>query len=105
MTLQGEIKDLYGIDLGPYATGAAEDCERRLGEFLNIEVLNAIQRTAAESWVSTKPYDKHACIPDFNVILVDPRKIDNTFTEAVLWWTKALDLETARLLYFHFIFV
>lgn len=61
-------------------------------------MLNAIQRTAAKSWVSEKPYDKDACIPDFNVVLVDPRKLHNTLTEAVLWWTKVLDLESARLL-------
>jgi hypothetical protein len=74
---QGQIEDLYDTDLGPYAIGAAEDCEKRLGEFLNIHVLNAIQRTAAKSWVSEKPYDKDSCIPDFNVVLVDgwPEKI------------------------------
>ncbi|KAJ1702765.1 hypothetical protein LUZ63_002544 [Rhynchospora breviuscula] len=96
VTNTGQIEELFGTDLGPYAIGAAEDCQKRLGEFLNIEVLNAIQRTAAKSWVSEKPYDKDACMPDFNVVLVDPRKFDDTFTEAVLWWTKVLDLESAR---------
>ncbi|KAF3321614.1 Glycosyl transferase family 8 [Carex littledalei] len=94
--IKGQIEDLYDIDLGPYAIGSAEDCKIRLGEFVNIEVLNAIQRTAAKSWVSKKPYDKDACTPDFNVVLVDPRKLDNTLTEAVWWWTKVLDLDTAR---------
>jgi hypothetical protein len=39
------------------------------------------------------------------VVLVEPRKLDNTLIEAVFWWIKALDLESARLLYFHFILI
>lgn len=80
----------------PYALAAAEDCSRSLGDYVSIDVLNAIQRTAAKPWVSNKPYDKNACVPDVSVLSLDASKLGNNILEAILWWTKALNLGSER---------
>lgn len=94
--LQGNVEELFDVDLGSYAIAAAEDCNRRLGDYVNFEVLNAIQRTEAKTWVSDKPYDKDACLPDFNVLLFDARKLDNNLVDVIAWWSKILNLGTQR---------
>ncbi|XP_073005081.1 uncharacterized protein [Typha latifolia] len=94
--IKGNIEDLFGVDLGSHAIGAAEDCSSRLGDYVNMEVLNAIQRTAAKSWISDKPYDKNACLPDLSILLVDPHKLEKTLMESILWWTKVLDAGSER---------
>lgn len=95
-SVQGNIEDLFNFDLAPYAIGAAEDCSKRVGDYIDIEVLNAIQRTAAKSWISDKPYDKNACLPDFSVLLVEPHKLENTLLESIVWWNKVLDKGSER---------
>ncbi|XP_020095645.1 uncharacterized protein LOC109715173 [Ananas comosus] len=94
--IKGNIEDLFSFDLAPYAIGAAEDCSKRVGDYVDIEVLNAIQRTAAKSWISDKPYDKNACLPDFNVLLVEPHKLESTLLESIVWWNKVLDKGSER---------
>ncbi|KAJ3670046.1 hypothetical protein LUZ60_010370 [Juncus effusus] len=94
--IKGQIEELFSTDLGSYTISSAENCVKRLGDFVKIEVLNAIQRTAAKSWISDKPYDKNACIPNFNLILVNPSKIDANLAEAIVWWSNVLDLQITR---------
>ncbi|XP_020588839.1 uncharacterized protein LOC110030458 [Phalaenopsis equestris] len=94
--IKGSIEELFGFDLGPYTIAAAEDCTKRLGEYVNIDILNAIQRTAAMTWISDKPYDKDSCVPDLNLFLVDATKLDKNFIESILWWDKVLNLKHER---------
>ncbi|KAG1368470.1 Hexosyltransferase [Cocos nucifera] len=94
--IKGDIGELYDVDLRLYSLAAAEDCSRRLGDYVNTDVLNAIQRTASKHWVSNKPYDKNACVPDFGVLSLDARKLENDLVDAILWWTKALNLGSER---------
>ncbi|KAK8953714.1 hypothetical protein KSP40_PGU004074 [Platanthera guangdongensis] len=96
MIIQGSIEELFGLDLGPYAIAAAEDCSRRLGDYVDIAILNAIRRTAAKTWISEKPYDKDACMPDPNLLLIDAAKLDKSFLDSVLWWNQVLNLEHER---------
>ncbi|XP_008787329.2 uncharacterized protein LOC103705408 [Phoenix dactylifera] len=94
--IKGDIAELYGVDLRPYALAAAEDCSRSLGDYVSLDVLNAIQRTAAKPWVSNKPYDKNACVPDLSVLSLDANKLENNLVEAILWWTKVLNVGSER---------
>lgn len=94
--MKGNIEELFGVDLGMYALAAAKDCSKRLGDYVNIDVLNAIQRTAAKVWVSDEPYDRNACLPDFNLALFNTWKLDKKLLEAILWWTKVLNLKDER---------
>ncbi|XP_010923741.1 probable galacturonosyltransferase 6 [Elaeis guineensis] len=94
--IKGDIGELYDVDLRLYAIAAAEDCSGRLGDYVNIDVLNAIQRTAAKPWVSNKFYDKNACVPDFSVLSLDATKLENNLVDAILWWTKVLNLGSER---------
>jgi hypothetical protein len=93
--LQGKIEDLAHLDFGTYAIAVVEDCSKRVGDYVNMGVLNAIQRTAEKSWVSTKPYDKDACLLDFNVLLVEPRKLEKNLVDAIKWWTTAINVYVA----------
>jgi hypothetical protein len=90
--LQGKIEDLAHLDLGTYAIAVVEDCSKRFGDYVNMDALNAIQRTAGKSWVSTEPYDKDACLLDFNVLLVEPRKLEKNLVDAIKWWTTAINV-------------
>ncbi|MQM19393.1 hypothetical protein Taro_052397 [Colocasia esculenta] len=80
--MKGRVEELFGINLGTYAIAAVEDCSRSLGSYTEISVLNTIQRTAAKSWVSEKPYDANTCTPDFNVLLIDAKNLDKYLMEA-----------------------
>lgn len=82
--------------MGAYAIAAAEDCSKRLGDYVSIDVLNAIQRTAAKPWVSKKPYDKNACLPDLNLLLLDAKRLDDHLIDSIIWWSKILGPETQR---------
>lgn len=94
--LQGNIEELFSVDIGLHAIAAANDCDRRLGDYVNIDVVNAIQRTAAKTWVSDEPYNKDACTLDFNLLLFNTWKLDQNLMEAILWWTKVLNLKDKR---------
>ncbi|ONK74471.1 uncharacterized protein A4U43_C03F6620 [Asparagus officinalis] len=91
--IKGNVEELYGVHLGLYAIAAATDCSRILGSYVNIDVVNAIQRTAAKSWVSDEPYDKNACTPDFSLLLVHAEKLDKELMKAISWWIKVLNLK------------
>lgn len=94
---QGKIEDLAHLDLGTYAIGAVEDCSKRFSDYVSIDVLNAIQRTNKKmSWVSTEPYDKDTCLIDFDVVLVEPRRLEKNLVEAIMWWARALNLANPR---------
>lgn len=94
--VKGHIEELFGVDLGPYAIASAEDCTKQLGDYVKIDIVNAIQRTAAKTWVSSEPYDTHACIPDFSVVLVDMKNVDKELVEAIPWWNEVLSLKDER---------
>ncbi|KAH7661071.1 Glycosyl transferase family 8 protein [Dioscorea alata] len=94
--MQGDIKDLFSVDLGQYSIAAAEDCSTRLGDHVNMDVVNAIQRTSAKSWVLAEPYDKNACTPDLSLLLLDSSRLDKNLMESVSWWCKVLDLGKQR---------
>ena len=85
------MEELTGIGLSTHAVAAAEDCSKRLNSYVNSDVLDAIQRSASKPWVSVTPYVKDACMPDLSLLLIDVRKLDKEFLEAVLWWSKVLN--------------
>lgn len=91
--MKGRVEELIGIDLGNYAIGAAEDCSKskRLNMFVKSDVLDAIQRSASNPWVSETPYMKNACMPDLSVLLIDAKKLGGDFVEAFLWWSNVLN--------------
>ncbi|KAF5736245.1 hypothetical protein HS088_TW14G00381 [Tripterygium wilfordii] len=90
--VKGKVEQLIGVDLGHHAIAAAEDCSKRLNSYFNLDVLNAIQRSAAMPWVSETPYIKSSCLPDLNVLLIDASRLEKNFIPAVLWWSKVLNL-------------
>ncbi|GJM96807.1 hypothetical protein PR202_ga13675 [Eleusine coracana subsp. coracana] len=94
--IRGRIEDLAHLDLGSHAIAVAEDCSKRFGDYVSMDVLNAIQRTAAKSWVSTEPYDKDACLLDFDVLLVEPRKLEKNLVDAIMWWARAVNVANPR---------
>ena len=93
---QGKIEDLGRMDLGTYAVAATEDCSKRFGDFVSMDVLSAIQRAAAKNWVSKEPYDKDACLVDFDVLLVEPRKLEKNLVESIKWWTGVVNVANPR---------
>jgi len=84
------------MDLGTYAVAATEDCSKRFGDFVSMDVLSAIQRAAAKNWVSKEPYDKDACLVDFDVLLVEPRKLEKNLVESIKWWTGVVNVANPR---------
>ncbi|KAG6503923.1 uncharacterized protein LOC121984856 [Zingiber officinale] len=94
--IKGKVEELFGMDLGAYAIAAAEDCSKRLGDIVDMHDLKTIQRTAEKSWVYEKPYDKDACLPDFNFLLLDPRRLEKNLIDAISWWSNVLDVKTQR---------
>ncbi|KAK1280653.1 hypothetical protein QJS04_geneDACA021243 [Acorus gramineus] len=92
--VKGNIEELFGVDMGDFAVALVEDNGKRLGDHINFDVLNAVQRTAAKPWISRKPYDGNALVPDTSVLLIDANKLERDIPEAILWWNKVL--ETGR---------
>lgn len=83
--------------MGNYSIAASKNCTRELGHVVNIEIVNAIQRTAAKTWVSEQLYDHDMCTLDFSVLLVDvPNLHAAKYIEALQWWVKILDLKDDR---------
>lgn len=69
-----------------------EDCKSVLGDHVNMEIVNAIQRTAAKPWVSRKPYNSSICMPNLNLILLDNHNNYNKhLLESILWWNNVLN--------------
>lgn len=93
---RGNVEELFDMNLGAYAIAAAEDCSKRLSAIVNMDDLKAIQRRAEKSWGSEKSYDKDVCLPDFNLLLLDPRKLEKNLIDAISWWSKALNDKTQR---------
>jgi len=93
---QGKIEDLGRMDLGTYAVAATEDCSKRFGDIVSMDVLSAIQRAAAKSWVSKEPYDKDACLVDFDVLLVEPRKLEKNLVDSIKWWSGVVNVANPR---------
>ncbi|CAD6206900.1 unnamed protein product [Miscanthus lutarioriparius] len=95
--IKGKVEDLARMDLGSYAIGAVEDCSKRLNDYISMDVLGAIQRAgAAQSWVSKEPYNKDACLLDFDVLLIEPRKLEKNLLVPIMWWTNVINLANQR---------
>lgn len=95
--IKGKIEDLVRIDLGSHAVGASEDCSKRLGDYISMDVLNAVQRTAPRGLVHhTESFDKDACLLDFDVLLVEPRNIKRNPIDSIAFWTMAVKLANPR---------
>ncbi|KAG8635676.1 hypothetical protein MANES_16G054300v8 [Manihot esculenta] len=101
--MKGKVEDLIGVDLTNYAVAAAEDCNEKLSTYVNSDVLDAIQRSASKPWVPERPYVKDSCIPDLRVLLFDANKLEKDYMEAILWWSKVLNLRE-RFCILHFAF-
>ncbi|XP_048131855.1 uncharacterized protein LOC115754379 isoform X3 [Rhodamnia argentea] len=91
LVVKGTAEELISLDLQNHGIAAAEDCSKRLTDYVNPEVLDAIQRSASRPWVSDTPYEKNACIPDLNVLLIDARNLRQDFLQGVSWWTSVLN--------------
>ncbi|XP_024045940.1 uncharacterized protein LOC18051894 isoform X2 [Citrus clementina] len=89
--VKGRVEELIGIDLSNYAIAAADDCSERLNSYVNPVVLDAIQRSASQPWVSGKPYAVNSCMPDLGMLLIDARKLEKYILEAFLWWKKVIN--------------
>ncbi|XP_062096760.1 uncharacterized protein LOC133802463 [Humulus lupulus] len=89
--MTGRVEELIGIELSNYAVAAAENCDKKLSNLVNTDVLDAIQRSVSKPWVSETPYAKNSCVPDLNVLLINARKFEGDFLQAVLWWRKVLN--------------
>lgn len=89
--LQGRVEELVRANLSSYAVAAIEDCSKRLDNYVDSEVLAAIQRTASKPWISGTPYKMKACMPDSSVLLINPSKLDKDLLEAILWWSTVLN--------------
>ncbi|KAG8098378.1 hypothetical protein GUJ93_ZPchr0013g34970 [Zizania palustris] len=94
--VKGKVEDLAHIDLGTYAIGAVEDCTKHVGDYVSMDVLNAVQKTAAKKLVSTEPYDKDACLLDFDVLVVEPRKLQKHLIDSIMLWFRAFSLANPR---------
>ncbi|XP_047086087.1 uncharacterized protein LOC124697556 [Lolium rigidum] len=94
--VKGNIEDLVRVDLGSYAIGAAEDCSKRLGDYISMDVLHAVQRTAPKGLVYTEPFDKDTCLLDFDVLIVEPRNLKRNLVDSITFWAKAVNLASHR---------
>lgn len=95
--IKGKVEDLGRMDLGSYAIGAGVDCSKRLNDYISMDVLSAIQRAgAAQSWVPKEPYNKDACLLDFDVLLIEPRKLEKNLVASIMWWVNAINLANQR---------
>ncbi|KAJ8642039.1 hypothetical protein MRB53_018733 [Persea americana] len=94
--MKERVEELFGVDLSNYAVAAAEDCRILLHEYVNFDILDAIQRSATKPWVSRKPYEKNACVPDLSMLLINSKKLEYDLVEAILWWSKVLAMGNER---------
>jgi hypothetical protein len=84
------------MDLGTYAIAATEDCTKRFSDYVSMDVLSAIQRTAAKSLVSKEPFDMDTCLLDFDVLLVEPRKLEKNLVNSIMLWAGGVNLANPR---------
>ncbi|XP_047086075.1 uncharacterized protein LOC124697541 [Lolium rigidum] len=94
--VKGTVEDLVPIDLGSYAISAAEDCSKRLGDYISTDVLSAVQRTAPKGLVYTEPFDKDRCLLDFDVLIVEPHNLKRNLIDSIVFWAKAVNLASQR---------
>ncbi|RCV40617.1 hypothetical protein SETIT_9G069400v2 [Setaria italica] len=90
--IKGKIEDLGRMDLGTYAIAATEDCSKHFGDYVNMDVLSDTQRAAAKSWVSKED----TCLLDFDVLLVEPRKLDKNLVDSIMSWTRVVTVANPR---------
>ncbi|CAL5346729.1 unnamed protein product [Camellia sinensis] len=88
---KGGVEELLGVDLKNFAIAVAEDCSKRLSAYVNFDVLDAIQRSASNPWVSGTPYSEEACMPDLSLVFIDGSRLEKNLLEAILWWSKVLN--------------
>ncbi|CAN6291658.1 unnamed protein product [Urochloa humidicola] len=94
--VKGKIEDLGRMDLGTYGIAATEDCSKRFGDLVSMDVLSAIQRAAPKRWVSKEPHDKDACLLDFDVLLVEPRQLEKNLVESIMWWAGVVNVANPK---------
>ncbi|VAI00483.1 unnamed protein product [Triticum turgidum subsp. durum] len=94
--IKGKIEDLVRIDLGSYAIGVAEDCSKRLGDYISMDVLNVVRRMAPKGLVYSEPYDKNACLLDFDVLLVEPRNLKRNLIHSIAFWSNVGNVANER---------
>ncbi|KAF8709921.1 hypothetical protein HU200_029639 [Digitaria exilis] len=94
--IKGKIEDLGRMDLGTYAIAATEDCTKRFGDLVSMDVLSALQRAAPKGSVSKELYDKDACLLDLDVLLVEPRKLEKNLVDLIKWWARSVNLANPR---------
>ncbi|XP_047092637.1 uncharacterized protein LOC124704426 [Lolium rigidum] len=94
--VKGKVQDFVPMDLGSYAISAAEDCSKRLGDYISMDVLSAVQRTAPKSLVYTKPFHNDTCLLDFDVLIVEPRNLKRNLIDSIAFWAKAVNLASHR---------
>ncbi|KAM0899666.1 hypothetical protein ACQ4PT_021180 [Festuca glaucescens] len=94
--VKGKVEDLVPVDLGSYAISAAEDCSKRLGDYISMDVLSAVQRTAPKVLVYTEPFDKDTCLLDVDVLIVEPRNLKRNLIDSIAFWAKAVNLASQR---------
>lgn len=88
---KGGVEELLGVDLKNFAIAVAEDCSKRLSAYVNFDVLDAIQRSASNPWVSGTPYSEEACMLDLSLVFIDGSRLEKNLLEAILWWSKVLN--------------
>lgn len=91
LQMQGRVEELLRVDLSNYGVAMAEDCSKRLSDYANSDVLDAIQRSASKPWVSSTSYAANACMPELGVVLFNAAKLEKDLVEAILWWSRVLN--------------
>lgn len=89
--MKGRVEELLRVDLSNYGVAMAEDCSKRLSDYANSDVLDAIQRSASKPWVSSTSYAANACMPELGVVLFNAAKLEKDLVEAILWWSRVLN--------------
>lgn len=89
--IKGKAEEMVQVNLQKFGIAVGEDCSKRLSSYVNYDVLDAIQRTAAKPWVSSDAYPRDACMPDLSLVLFDSSGLELYLLEAILWWTRVLN--------------
>ncbi|XP_047308322.1 uncharacterized protein LOC124911838 [Impatiens glandulifera] len=96
LILKGNVDELVRLELNDYPIGVNEDCSKKMNTYVNYDILDAIQRSAAKPWVSRKPYSIDACMPLLSLVLIDSSRLEKDFVESILWWSKVLNEKQRR---------
>lgn len=89
--MQGRVEELLRVNLSNYAIAVADDCSKSLSNYVNSDVLDAIQRSASKPWVSKTSYAQNACMPELGLVMFDATKLEKDLVEAIIWWSRVLN--------------